>query len=67
MFTYQFICHAGNHRAIITETGYKDLREYRYFKKDTRGLDYEGMVEDLRVSSMSHSVVGYYHCKCCSK
>ena len=39
----------GNHRAILTDAGYKDIREYRYFKKETRGLDYEGMIDDLKV------------------
>ena len=41
--------HLGNHKAILTDAGYKDIREYRYFKKETRGLDYEGMIEDLKV------------------
>ena len=39
----------GNHKAILTDAGYKDIREYRYFKKETRGLDYEGMIDDLKV------------------
>ena len=24
-----------------------DVKEYRYFKPETRGLDFEGMMEDL--------------------
>ena len=40
----------GNHRAILTDAGYTDIREYRYFKKETRGLDYEGMMKDLQVN-----------------
>lgn len=39
----------GNHRGILTEAGFSDIREYRYYKKKTRGLDFEGMIEDLRV------------------
>ena len=39
----------GNHRAILTDAAYTDIREYRYFKKETRGLDYEGMMKDLKV------------------
>lgn len=38
----------GNHRAILTDAGYTDIREYQYFKKETRGLDYEGMMKDLK-------------------
>ena len=40
----------GNHQGILRETGYTDVREYRYYKKETRGLDYEGMLEDIKVS-----------------
>ena len=42
--------HTANHRGILTEAGFTDIREYRYYKQETRGLDYEGMIEDLRVS-----------------
>ena len=44
-------CCIGNHRAILTDAGYTDIREYRYFKKETRGLDYEGMMKDLKVKT----------------
>ena len=40
----------GNHRAILTDAGCTDIREYRYFKNETRGLDYEGMMDDLKVN-----------------
>jgi aspartate/tyrosine/aromatic aminotransferase len=43
------IINLGNHRAIILETDHPDIREYRYYDRRTRWLDYQGMLEDLRV------------------
>jgi aspartate/tyrosine/aromatic aminotransferase len=51
--TQLYLLHLGNHRAILTDAGYTDIREYRYFKKETRGLDYEGMMKDLKVKPKS--------------
>jgi len=36
----------GNHKAIFTRAGFK-VNQYRYFKAATKGLDFEGMVEDI--------------------
>ena len=36
-----------NHPSIIRHVGLK-MREYRYFDDETRGLDFPGMIEDLR-------------------
>ena len=41
--------HTGNHWGILEAVGYKDIRQYRYYKKETRGLDSQGMIEDLKV------------------
>lgn len=38
----------GNHHAIAHEAQL-ETREYRYYKAETRGLDIEGMLEDLQV------------------
>lgn len=43
------IPYKGNHRGILKDTGFTDVREYRYYEKETRGLDLQGMLEDLRV------------------
>ena len=45
------VCLAGNHNGIATDSGYDSIRTYCYFKKETRGLDLDGMLEDLRVSA----------------
>jgi aspartate aminotransferase len=38
----------GNHPAIFKDAGVTDVRQYRYFKDDTRSLDLEGMLADLK-------------------
>lgn len=39
----------ANHRFIFEKCGLQ-VQQYRYFKADTRGLDYEGMVADLKTA-----------------
>jgi len=36
----------GNHNKIFGRCGI-DIRPYRYFDKKTKGLDFQGMIEDL--------------------
>ncbi|OWF49471.1 aspartate aminotransferase, cytoplasmic-like [Mizuhopecten yessoensis] len=38
----------GNHRGIFKDAGFSQIREYRYWKADTRSLDFDGMMEDLK-------------------
>ena len=35
---------------MARDAGYTDRREYRYYNKETKGLDLNGMLEDLQVS-----------------
>jgi len=37
----------GNHKAVFTNSGLKTT-EYRYFNSKTLGLDYQGLLEDLK-------------------
>ena len=37
----------GNHNQIFTKAG-MDVRSYRYFHKQTKGLDFDGMIADLK-------------------
>ncbi|KAF2141258.1 uncharacterized protein K452DRAFT_287964 [Aplosporella prunicola CBS 121167] len=37
----------ANHRAVFQDSGLK-VETYRYYNKDTIGLDFEGMVEDIK-------------------
>ena len=41
--------YTGNHKSIFKAAGFSSVKEYRYWKPATRGLDFEGMLEDLRV------------------
>lgn len=36
----------GNHNTVFAEAGL-EVRPYRYFHKQTKGLDFEGMIQDL--------------------
>lgn len=38
---------AENHGKVFGAAGFTDLRTYRYWKPETRGIDFEGFVEDL--------------------
>ena len=42
----------GNHIKILKHAGFEDIREYRYYKKDTRSLDFNGICEDLEVTKL---------------
>lgn len=37
----------GNHPVVFKSAGF-DVRQYRYFDKKTKGLDFNGMIEDLK-------------------
>lgn len=39
----------ANHKAIFERSGL-EVRQYRYYKPETRGLDFEGMLEDIRAA-----------------
>ena len=42
-------CVAENHKAIFERCGL-EYRSYRYFRPEDRGLDLEGMIEDLKAA-----------------
>ncbi|XP_033757404.1 aspartate aminotransferase, cytoplasmic-like [Pecten maximus] len=37
----------GNHVGIFRDAGFSEIRKYRYWKAETRSLDFEGMIADL--------------------
>jgi len=37
----------GNHKTIFIDAGFTEAKSYRYWNEKTRGLDFEGMMEDL--------------------
>ena len=56
--TIVFVFHmfVGNHKKMLLATGYKaeNIKDYRYFDEATKGLDFQGMWEDLEVK-MQHN------------
>ncbi|KAL4232392.1 Golgi Transport [Mactra antiquata] len=38
----------GNHKGIFSDAGFSNIVEYRYWNAEEKGLDYDGMLEDLR-------------------
>jgi len=51
----------GNHNMIFKAAGFQEVRKYRYWKKDTRALDFDGLMEDL-TNAPSGSVVVLHAC-----
>jgi aspartate aminotransferase len=50
----------ANHKAVFTDSGL-EVANYRYYNKDTIGLDFEGMVADLK-SAPEGSIVLLHAC-----
>ncbi|KAL1137656.1 hypothetical protein AAG570_009352 [Ranatra chinensis] len=50
-----------NHNLVFTNAGFKDARKYRYWDPKTRGIDFEGMIEDLK-SAPEDSVIILHAC-----
>lgn len=46
----------GNHKGVFTKSGLT-IRNYRYFDKKTKGLDFEGMIEDLQNATPGSTVL----------
>jgi len=47
----------GNHTNIFKDAGVEDVRTYRYYKAETRGLDYEGYLADLSAAPKGSMIV----------
>lgn len=50
-----------NHRLIFLKAGFENAREYRYWSETARGLDLDGMLEDLR-NAPERSVIILHAC-----
>ena len=42
----------ANHKAILAESRVEDVRQYRYYDAATCGLDFDGLMQDLRAAPM---------------
>ncbi|KAI9175637.1 Aspartate aminotransferase, cytoplasmic [Blastocladiella emersonii ATCC 22665] len=47
----------ANHRAIFADAGFAEVADYAYYHTETRGLDLEGMLRDLRAAPEGSIVV----------
>ncbi|ETN43308.1 uncharacterized protein HMPREF1541_02467 [Cyphellophora europaea CBS 101466] len=50
----------ANHKAVFTDSGL-DVKQYKYYNKDTIGLDFDGMVADLKAAP-ENSIVLLHAC-----
>ncbi|KAG7165210.1 Aspartate aminotransferase, cytoplasmic-like, partial [Homarus americanus] len=50
-----------NHRLIFSDAGFTELRQYRYWDAATRGLNFDGMIEDL-TNAPENSVIIFHAC-----
>ena len=39
----------ANHKAVFTDSGL-EVKQYKYYNKDTIGLDFDGMIADLKAA-----------------
>ena len=57
---FLFFCfHVANHNKMLLASGYKaeNIKEYRYFDRATKGLDFQGMWDDLEVKVLNSNHV----------
>jgi len=47
----------GNHNLIFKLAGFTDIRKYRYWSTETVGLDFDGMLEDLKAAPQGAAVI----------
>lgn len=43
---------AENHNAVFASAGFDDVRSYKYWDPEKRGLDFVGFLADLEVSNV---------------
>jgi len=51
----------GNHYGIFRKAGYSNIKKYRYWNPTTKGLEINGMLEDLR-NAEEYSIVVLHSC-----
>lgn len=51
---------------IFKNSGFEEIRKYRYWHKESRGLDIEGMLEDLKAAPEGAVVIlhAWYNSSC---
>jgi hypothetical protein len=54
---YRLLCTTDNHELTFLYAGFSTSRQYRYWDPVKRGVDFEGMIEDLRQSPENSVVI----------
>lgn len=49
-----------NHRLVFFNAGFKNCAEYRYWNEEKRGIDFDGMIEDLKAAPPNSVII--LHC-----
>ncbi|RUS83214.1 hypothetical protein EGW08_009025 [Elysia chlorotica] len=47
----------GNHKGVFKSAGFSQIKEYRYWDAETRGLNFAGMLEDLAAAPPKSMVI----------
>lgn len=48
-FNWIFLFLSENHNGVFADAGFKDIRPYHYWDAAKRGLDINGLLDDLEV------------------
>nr|ACO15246.1 Aspartate aminotransferase, cytoplasmic [Caligus clemensi] len=47
----------GNHNSIFLKSGFTEARKYRYWNNESKGFDFEGMIEDLKNAPQNSVII----------
>lgn len=50
-----------NHHLVFMNAGFKEARTYRYWKPEVRGIDFDGLIQDLKAAP-ENSVIILHAC-----
>ena len=53
--------HLANHNLLLRHAGFTEIRNYRYWDKTNKKLDFDGLIEDLK-GAPPNSVVIFHPC-----
>eukprot|EP00096_Caligus_rogercresseyi_P006553 TRINITY_DN2307_c0_g1_i1.p1 TRINITY_DN2307_c0_g1~~TRINITY_DN2307_c0_g1_i1.p1 ORF type:complete len:410 (-),score=125.33 TRINITY_DN2307_c0_g1_i1:433-1662(-) len=47
----------GNHNSIFLRSGFTEARKYRYWNQESKGFDFDGMIEDLKAAPANAVII----------
>jgi aspartate/tyrosine/aromatic aminotransferase len=60
LFLIGYVFWLENHNAVFASSGFEDVRSYKYWDAQNRGLDLAGFLGDLEVSHMVVNPISLY-------